>query len=181
MARRRIVRCKDIYRLRGDAWATHYENRNIARELSKQADAVRIMRDLIEYLPAPEMGIDGALLDYPIDLRREYLHGKILPESLSRLLCIWYWSEDCWMDMVRLYQSLPDVSEDYYWRYQPEPFDRVVLFPVSTNAPRGRSHRVLISSSPKVHLSYAPVDKPVDKAAVFRSPKVQIGGYRRFR
>ena len=169
MSRRKIVKREDVYKLRGEAWQNHYQNREAVRAMSKQVDAARITWQLSRYLPAPEMGIDGGLLDYPIDIRREYLHGKILPESLSRLLCVWYWSQDSWMSFVHLYQSLPDVYEDYYWRYQPEPWDRVALFPVSTNAPRGRSYPkgVLISASPKVHPSYQPVDKSrfsVDKS-----------------
>jgi hypothetical protein len=174
MARRKIVTIKEIYKLRGEAWAFHYANREAVRAIGNHYEAERIFGQLASCYPAPEMGIDGNLLDYPIDLRREYSHGSILPDLLSRLLCVWYWSESSWMDFVYLYQSLPEIYEDYYWRYQPEPFDRQVLFPVSTNGPRGRSYRVLITPSPKVHLSYRPVGKPVDNMAVFTSPKVHL-------
>jgi hypothetical protein len=176
MPRRMIVKREDIYKMRAESWSTHYQHRKLVKEMSNHRDVTdRIVREL-NNLPSPQMGIDGGLLDYPIEIRREYLHGKILPEALSKLVCIWYWSEDDWMDFVRLFQSLPDVYEDYYWRYQPE-LDRVVLFPVSTNAPRGRSYGVLISGSPKVHLSSKPVDKYVDNSPIYSSPKVHLRSY----
>lgn len=182
MARRRIVKRDDVYKRRADAWATHYQNREVVRAMSNHWTAERIIGELERGLPSPEMGIDGNLLDYPLAVRREYGNGKILPWTLSHLLCVWYWSEDRWMEMVRLYQSLPEIYEDFYWRYQPEPYDRQVLFPVSTNAPRGRSYsKVLISGSPKVHLSYVPVDKPVDNLWIYQSPKVQARSYQQGR
>lgn len=181
MPRRRIVKRDDVYKLRAAAWARHYENREVVRVMGNHWNAARIVVELERGLPVPEMGIDGSLLDYPLAVRREFGHGKILPETLSNLLCVWYWSEDHWMEMVRLYQSLPEIYEDFYWRYQPEPYDRLVLFPVSTNAPRGRSYKLLISDVPKVHLSRRPVDNPVDNLWIFQSPKVQVRSFQQGR
>ncbi len=145
MSRRLIVTRKQIYERRASAWADHYRNRQMARTLLDNGwDGVQITMALSQAFPAPELGIDAWLLDIPLNLRREHsdqiLSRFRLTPNHRDLLCRWYWSAPAWEgEFVPAFQSLPEVYEDYYMLYEPEPVDRYVLVPMSGKPKQGTS------------------------------------------
>lgn len=159
MPRRIVVTALEIQKRRAQAWEDHYRNRMLARALITAGTSAEIaIRNLELFYPAPEIGVDGYALDIPLVVRREHNHRMRLPADL---LCVWYWSESYWMEFVRKYQSLPDVYEDYYWKYEPEPLDRGVLVPVSSKPKQG-TKKVQLPDFPLVH-ARTRVDNRVDK------------------
>lgn len=155
MPRRYIFTIEEIYKRRGTAWKFHYENRALAREMTKASwDNIKILQALAMNLPEPELQIDGWMLEYPLNIRHEHFnnmqnHFRLPNENL---LCIWYWTESNWQEFKEKYQALPEVYEDYYLKYDPEPNDRGLLVPMSSKPKQG---------SKKVLLSTKPVDNPL--------------------
>lgn len=137
MAKKYILRAKEIYARRGAAWEYHYRNRETARVLCSIGwkDGEQITQTLNHHLPIPELQIDGTLLNIPLVVRREHEDRLLDLLRLSiyqrDLLCVWYWTESGWLEFVRQYQALPDVYEDYCYEYDPLPNDRFLLVPVS--------------------------------------------------
>jgi hypothetical protein len=148
MARRHVFTIKKIYEQRGRSWKYHYDNRDLARQLCKAGwDGALIEQTLRQELPEPKLQIDATLLDTPLDIRRKhYSHLESRFQLRNNdLLCRWYWTEQSWQEFVQAFQALPEIFEDYYLKYDPEPNDRGVLVPMS--------------SKPKqVHPSCRPVD-----------------------
>ena len=172
MARRRIMTKDEIYRRRGLCWEQHYKNRAVARELCAAGwNSVEITMALLQDYPKPELQIDGSMLDVPLEVRQKHEYETLRRFRLSHvhqdLLCVWYWTESGWMEFVRQYQELPDVFEAYYFKYDPEPNDRMLLVPMSSKPKQG--------SAKKVHVGYVVVDKSVEKAGTSRLQKVQAG------
>lgn len=142
MPRRMIVTIKKIYERRADSWAYHYRNREKTRIMCQAGrEGLKIETILNQYLPTPVMEIDGYILDIPFDIRREHANQLLNRLNLSpinrELLCSWYWTESGWQELVHQYQSLPDVYEDYYYQYEPEPIDRLILVPMSAKPKQG--------------------------------------------
>lgn len=148
---------------RACAWERHYRRREIASHLCTLGwSGTRVIQALTAAgYPEPELDVDGDLLSVPLYLRQ----GKqdellsLLKIQDHALLCVWYWTEMRWMQFVRQFQSLPDVYEDYYYRYEPLPVDRIVLVPMSSKPKQGCGKpvdkpvkRLLIKSRKKVHL-----------------------------
>lgn len=129
----RIIKMKvqDIFKRRGEHWEQHYRNRGVAKMYARE-DADHIAYILARDVPAPEMLIDGALLDSMAIMRAMYQARERLgfQNSDRSMMCVWYWSEPAWMEFVRLFQALPDPIEDYYLFYD-EQADGMRLLPVS--------------------------------------------------
>ena len=148
MSRRLIMIPKQIQLARVNAWSKHYENRRMVKAMiSAGWNALSIIQNLQMDFPEPIMGMDGELLPIPLEIRRK--HGDALPFNLSHLLCVWYWSDSGWTQLERAFQSLPEPIEDYYWRYDPEPNDRLILVPVSNKPKQGQ-----VGAPQKVHVPY---------------------------
>jgi len=153
MSRRIVLTAKQIYERRGLAWQRHYDNRAIAAQLCKTGwDGVQITRTLSIDYPEPTLEIDGWLLDVPLYLRQEHADRLISLFKLSYLhrdlLCSWYWTEPGWLGFVRQYQALPDVYEAYYYAYDPEPNDRLLLVPMSSKPKQGSGEKVQVGYKP---------------------------------
>lgn len=150
MPRRMIVTKKQIYARRGEAWSSHYRNRETAKTMiSAGWNGTQIVSSLNASWSTPEMEIDGRTLDIPLNIRQEW--GSRLQNihqiNDRDLLCIWYWTADNWQDFVRQFQSLPDVYEDYYYLYEPEPIDRMRLIPMSSKPKQGSEKKVQVPIS----------------------------------
>ena len=153
MSRRHIVTPKQIQEQRANAWQMHYQLRERAKIMIESGwDGVQISYLLSLDLPAPELDVDGYPLRVPISIRREKFDRLLssLRVATTDLLCIWYWTSGSWQDFVRLYQSLPDIYEDYYYLVDIEA-DRLRLAPVSSKPKQG--------SGIKVHLPYLAVKR----------------------
>lgn len=141
MSRRLIVKKDDIYRKRGEAWSSHYQNRNIVKEMCAYGlDGARISMVLQRFC-VRELDIDGSFLSIPLDLRQGKEDSVLSECGLTPFqrdfLCDWYWTENGWLEFVRLYQALPEVEEDFYYLYESEPVDRFRLVPMSSKPKRG--------------------------------------------
>lgn len=174
MSRRIIMPVYEIYRRRGYSWAQHYQNRATVRALCSSGwDGVQVTRALSQDYPTPELQIDGSLLDVPLNVRREHTDRLCqrfrIPIIQRDLLCVWYWTESGWQDFVRQYQSMPDIYEDYYFKYDPEPNDRFLLVSMSSKPKQG--------SAKKVQPSCVAVDKPVDNRGANGDEKVQVAAF----
>ena len=169
MPRRLTLSARKIIERRASAWETHYKRRALVIELCKAGwDGEQVARSLEMSYPAPVLGIDGNFEEIPIALRRteedRLLRLFRLDRKYRDYLCSWYWTGDGWQEFVRQYQALPDVYEDWYWKYEPEP-DRLVLAPMSSKPKQGRGR------IQKVQVPYYPVDN-LGTTAV---EKVQVG------
>lgn len=152
MAKKYIFRISEIKRRRSFSWDEHYKLREIARSNSA-FDAFRVVDIIARYLPPPDMDSDGSLVQGLLTVRGRWRATEILRltptiENLH-LMCVWYWSESSWMDFVKLFNALPDVTEDHYLYYD-KIRDAGLLFP----------------------LSYKPVDK-------FRGSRGEVGEFPR--
>ncbi|MBI5942890.1 MAG: hypothetical protein HY864_00860 [Chloroflexi bacterium] len=146
MGRRYILSVKEIYARRAFNWEWHYKNRGAAKMYCVE-DMVRVGAVIMREVPAPEMRIDGSLFEGMAHLLgTKAALGKTFPTGDRVMMCAWYWSETAWMDFVRQFQNLPDVTEDYCFLYD-EVLDVARLVPASTMPGRGRPIRVQI---PKV-------------------------------
>lgn len=155
MSRRLIVTKAEIHRRRGDAWARYYACRGLAVGMMRAGwNGENIARTLERYpdYACPEVGIDGWLLDTPMQARREHEADLLKHFRLTDrvMLCPYFWTEKGWMEYVRMYQALPDVFEDYYFKYEPMPIDRLRLVPMSSKPKQGTG----ISASKKVQVPY---------------------------
>ena len=155
MPRRRVVKRDEIYKRRAAAWERYYSLRAQARQMGEvgwNGEAIARTLDCYKHYNTPELGVDGWLLDIPLETRQAE-QGRLL--SVFRLhdhelLCAWWWTAVGWMEFVRKFNGLPDVTEDYYYRYQPMPLDRCILVPMSSKPKRG----VGIRHSKKVQVPY---------------------------
>jgi hypothetical protein len=183
MPRRIILPVRMIYEKRGLAWAFHYKNRETVRALCAAGwDGTQVAVELSQLFPQPQLQIDGSLLDIPLNIRREFADTTLSRFRLSifqrDLLCLWYWTESGWQEFVRQYQSLPDVYENYYYKYDPEPNDRLLLVPISSKPKQGTAKKVQVPYSPvdsSVDSSVDnPVGNPVDKSGTSSHQKVHL-------
>lgn len=146
MPRSATLTVKDINRRRGSNWEWHYKNRQRAKLYSSD-DAQRVSRIISGRVPAPVLLIDASLLDGIEHVRTMSNALECVSSSLPRcMMCIWYWSEEGWMEFVREFQALPDVTESYYMFYD-EALDAMQLYPLSTIG-KNRGHKS------QVHLRY---------------------------
>jgi hypothetical protein len=133
MPRREVLTVKEIYKRRATAWEMHYRNRTTARQIAIQMnDATRVIRAIQKHVPAPEIEFDGYLYR-PLDVIKGEAAAaeEIGITPLQKcLMCTWYWSDSGWEGFVKVFQSLPDVEEDYYWTYDAER-DGAMLVPMS--------------------------------------------------
>ena len=137
MSRRLIMTPQQIQIARLNAWARHYENRAMSKAMIAGGwNAMSIIQRLSTDYPAPVMGMDGELFPIPLETRRK--RDDVLPFTLGHLLCRWYWSDNGWGELERAFQNLPEPRENYYWRYDPEPNDRLILVPVSRKPKQGQ-------------------------------------------
>lgn len=172
MPRRLVLPLKKIYENRGTEWQFHYENRLFVSSLCVSGwNGVEVALALHHSYPKPELMIDGSLLDVPLSVRREHEANFLSRFRLPRrnLLCSWYWTESGWSEFYSMYQALPDVYEDYYYKYEPEPNDRFRLVPMSCKPKQGEK----VQSS-QIYVDN-PVDNPMDKSGTGRRQKVQVG------
>ena len=74
---------------------------------------------IIREVPEPEMLMNGDLLDGMAELKGMNLVMIYLNmiNTKRELFCIWYWSEEGWMELVRAFQRLPEIYCDYYHYY----------------------------------------------------------------
>lgn len=139
MPRRRVMTVKKIYEERAAQWAFHYKNRAFASSLCELGwSGASLSAALRQDYPVPSLQIDGSMLDVPLRIRCECETGLLSRFRLVDrvLLCLWYWTLDDWQEFVRQYQALPDVCEDYYYRYDREG-DRALLVPMSSKPKQG--------------------------------------------
>lgn len=133
MPRREIVTIEDIQRRRATSWEMHYRNRTTSRQIALQMnDPIHVINAIQKHVPQPEIELDGYLYR-PLDVIRGEADAAAelgFPQVSKGLMCVWYWSDSGWDEFVRLYQSLPDVTEDHYWVYDAER-DGAVLTPMS--------------------------------------------------
>lgn len=170
MGRRVIVSRDQMYKNRASAWEFHYNNRNIARSLcSIGFDGGRISYILKDFC-VRDLSMDGNFLDIPMQTRRQFEDSALRSCGLARtqtdLLCDLYWTQQGWLEFVRLWQALPEVEEAYYHVYDPLPNDRLLLVPVSSKPKQG---------SVPVDKCLKTVDNPVDKSGTSKGLKVQLG------
>jgi hypothetical protein len=122
--------------------------------------------------PYPEMQIDGYLMDIPLNIRQAHSSDLLNQFGLgykTDLLCCWYWTADEWQTLVNTYQSLPDVWDDFYMKYDPEPNDRMLLVPMSSKSKQGSGGKVQVNFR-----TVDTVDKTVDKSDTNQAEKVQV-------
>lgn len=132
MPRSVVISAQEMYNRRGSNWEAHYKNRDTAK-LYAAVDCERVSDVISQNVPRPVMLADGSLLDGVENLRgmhkaRHYLALNSMPREM---MCVWYWSESAWMELVREFQSLPEIYEDYYMFYD-ETLDAMRLMPLST-------------------------------------------------
>jgi hypothetical protein len=63
MAKKYILKIKDIHKKRAMQWAYHYDKREIVKQISPSLDVHRIITIIQNYIPAPELLVDGSLLN----------------------------------------------------------------------------------------------------------------------
>lgn len=150
MPRKYVLSVDDINRRRGQSWEYHYNNRQLAK-MYDPTDAARVSQIIMREAPPPEMRIDGSLLDGMANLRgMSAALAKTFQRGMPReMMCVWYWSESAWMEYVRQFQNLPEVTESYVYVYDAI-LDAARLVPASTVARRGRPIRVSIPSRARV-------------------------------
>lgn len=140
MAKRVVVSINEMYRRRAVNWEWHYQSRGIAQTYS-QEDREKVIRIISHEVPAPVMRLDGAIMDGIANLRgtSKALHYLLLSNMERSMMCVWYWSEAGWMELVREFQALPDIYEDHYYAYDAE-LDAVRFLPMCVYPRRGRKH-----------------------------------------
>ena len=131
MPRSNVITIQDMYRRRATNWEHHYKNRGLAKSFATE-DQERISRAISQRVPYPKMLADGSLLDGMEELRGTAYALEYTSLRLDRsMMCIWYWSESAWMELVREFQSLPDVDEDHYLFYD-DKLDATIIMRIST-------------------------------------------------
>ena len=132
MSKKYIYRMKEVQRLRASAWEFHYNCRVTARSMTS-LDRDRVLSVITSYVPAPCMDGDGTLIRGMATIKGQWeaVAALRLTETLHNvdLMCAWYWSEVDWNQFVELFQSLPEVMEDYYLWYDAQR-DAGLLLPV---------------------------------------------------
>lgn len=134
MPRREIVTIPEMQMRRASAWERSYRLRTSAQSVLMHSHNIqtRIVDAIARHVPAPEMSIDGYLYR-PLDVIKGEANAAaeigIAPQD-KEIMCRWYWTDQGWDEFVRLYQSLPDITEPYYWTHEAER-DGAVLIPVS--------------------------------------------------
>lgn len=157
MARRVVISKKEIYRMRGTNWEWHYQHHVMVRGLGSSLDREKIARVIAREVPAPIMRIDGSLLE-GMDVARGVARAMVelsFSYAYRDLICSWYWSNESWDSFVRLFQSLPEVEEDYYLLYDAD-LDAALIVPMSQREPnsnKGTKKVHLGTSTPFVPLS----------------------------
>ncbi len=118
MSKRMIVRKKEMEKMRAANWEFHYANRRLANCFAEE-DRRRVERMIVREVPEPEMLMNGALLDGMAELRGTNLVLIYLNMINTNrfMFCVWYWSEEAWMELVRSFQRLPEIYCDYYYLY----------------------------------------------------------------
>ena len=129
MARKYIYKRAEMERRRAFFWTHHYELRAMVKGNSFDND--RILRVIMDCVPAPCMDGDGALIEGSLTISGKHaaldrLHLLLTLDNLD-LMCAWFWSESNWMEYVRLYQALPEVTGDYYLAYDAERYAGLLL------------------------------------------------------
>jgi len=133
MPRREIVTIEDVQRRRATSWEMHYRNRQAVRQLAAQVNVTTYINAIKRNVPNPEIEIDGYLYR-PLDVIRGESNAAQelgISQMHKGLMCLWYWTDTGWDEFVRAYQSLPEITEDYYWVYD-EQRDGAVLTPMSS-------------------------------------------------
>lgn len=132
MARRSVLRMKDINRLRGCNWEHHYKNRSMIGALAVNREKEYIARVIERSVPPPVMRVDGSLVEGIATLKGmdDALRDLALAYTYRELMCVWYWSLAGWDNFVAQFQSLPEVVEDYYYFYDAQ-IDAALLMPMA--------------------------------------------------
>lgn len=161
MPRRIVVKKKDIMLRRAVNWEKYYALRQQAASIVAYGrDGARVCAMIDHRMSRPALNIDGGLADLATQdrvARRVLLHELELIEE--DLVCWYLWTESAWMEYVKEFQALPDPVEDYYWTYNEET-DQALLVPMSH-----RSRQV----HPRYNLGTSPVVVPDEwkKTSVF--------------
>ncbi len=129
MGRRIIFPKKEMWAMRASNWEFHYANRRLA-QMYPEYDRVRAVNAIMREVPEPEMIMNGALLDGIENLRGTNwaIENLMFMNTSRHLMCIWYWSGEGWMELVRRFQRLPEITHDYYLIYDKE-YDAVRYAP----------------------------------------------------
>jgi hypothetical protein len=137
MAKKLILSPKEMQVRRASAWEFHYKRRGWAMLFAPQ-DAARIAGMISANVPAPEMRLDGYVVDGIETLRGQCrVLERLNVEGIDRMsLCAWYWSESEWLQFIHLYQSLPEVYEPHYWYYDAA-LDAARVLPLSCGGSAG--------------------------------------------
>lgn len=137
MPRREIVSIREMQERRANAWERSYRLRKTAQSIIVHGQPLRILAAIAKHLPPPEMQVDGYLYR-PLDVIRGEAEAALevgIHVMHKELLCAWYWTDAGWDAFVREYQSLPEITENYYWTYDAER-DGAILVPVSAKPAR---------------------------------------------
>lgn len=160
MGRRIVISKNEIYKKRAQSWEYHYSNRGLVKQISLSLDAQKIINTIVRYVPAPQLRVDGCLLEGMDTLKGIHEAAAALrwTTAQSKIICVWYWSEVYWMQFVHEFQNLPEVTEDYYLIYDAKK-DAVQLAPMSSKPKQG---------------SIKAVEIPVEKWGTSHAQKVQV-------
>lgn len=137
MPRREIVTIKDLIKRRATAWEIHYQNRKAVQQLMAQVEVTLYVNAIHRNVPPPQIETDGYLYrPLPVICGEATAAQQLgIPQINKHLLCLWYWTQTGWDDFVRLYQGLPEITEDHYLMYDSEN-DIGILVPLSSKPVR---------------------------------------------
>lgn len=122
MPRKYIIPKKEVLTRRALEWEHHYNNRRKVKECFVVYDAFRVINTITREIPPPIMRADGSLLECLATVRGRSKAAYLLniDQEQKDIMCLWYWSDDGWVDYNAQFQNLPEVTEDYALRYDHE-------------------------------------------------------------
>lgn len=136
MARKYIIKQKEVLARRALEWEYHFNNRRTVKEVFVIYDPLRVINTLTREIPSPIMRADGSLLEGIATVRGKSKAAYLLniDQMQKDLMCLWYWSEDGWANLNAQFQNLPEVTEDYCLKHDDE-LDAAWIVPKSQKQP----------------------------------------------
>jgi hypothetical protein len=151
--RRVIITAHEIWEARGTHWQEHLQKYNQAK-MHPPATNQHVL-NACTLLPQPSLNMFGSLDDWEYTaaraISREKLHRAInLAEVSIELLVKWYWSEDHWMELGRLWGELPQPAPQYEWSWSD---GYITLIPMSIAVPsiRPKHKKNKVFDYPNIH------------------------------
>lgn len=104
----------DVNQARAEAYQSHFEYRQFARNYARSADVLK----MLQYLPRPTLNVFGAaalsgksFAAYPTTASEVggYYEVAAHCDLAADQLFWWYWVEDGWREFERLWDELPEV------------------------------------------------------------------------